>query len=170
MTTDFTWFTCKICSSNLDHIKKLKLSLDYIENYDKTKNTNSYQQSKYVCDELDQFKKIHNINELFKMQCSAEHASLSVDLQQARFSTRTTNINVNKTISAFLSIVAIFGIFSFLYKLTLFRPLIRNHVLRTSKDLFKVNEYGTKALSENLLQYVDINSQRDNHNIGYNAV
>ncbi|SBS80893.1 PIR Superfamily Protein [Plasmodium ovale curtisi] len=104
------------------------------------------------------------------MQCSTEHESLSFDLQQARFSTRTTNLNVNKTISASLSIVAIFGIFSFLYKLTLFGPLARNHVLRTSKDLFKVNEDGTKVLPENLLHDVDTNSQRDNHNIGYNAV
>ncbi|SBT84019.1 PIR protein [Plasmodium ovale] len=171
------WFTCKICYSNLDHIKKLKLSLDYIENYDRTKNTStisevicnseykgyineiielyksksgdSYQQSKYLCDELDEFKKIHNINELFKMQCNAEHESLYGGLQQARPSSPTANPSLNKTISASLSIVSIFGIVSFLYK---------------------VNEENTTELPENLLDYVDTNSQRDNHNIGYNSV
>ncbi|SBS89659.1 PIR Superfamily Protein [Plasmodium ovale curtisi] len=197
-SSDSTWFRCKICYSNLDDIKKLKLSLDYIENYDKTKNTSiisevicnseykdyineiielcnsksgeSYQQSKYLCDELDDFKKIHNIKVLFKMHCNAEHESLSGVLQQARFSSFTTNLNVNKTISASLSIVAIFGIFSFLYKLTPFGPWISNHVLRTTKSLFKANEDNTKELPENLLDYVDTNSQRDNHNIGYSAL
>ncbi|SBT01601.1 PIR Superfamily Protein [Plasmodium ovale curtisi] len=194
----YTWHKCKIHYSNFDHIKKLKLSLDYIENYDKTKNTStisevicnseykdyineiielcnsksgeSYQQSKYLCDELDEFKKIHNINALIKMQCNAEHESLSDNLQQARSSSPTTNLNVNRTISASLSTVALFGIFSFLYKLTPFGPWVHNHVLRTRKNLFKVNEENTKELPENLLDYVDTNSQRDNHNIGYNSV
>ncbi|SBS90257.1 PIR Superfamily Protein [Plasmodium ovale curtisi] len=194
----YTWHICKIHYSILDDIKKLKLSFDYIENYDKTKNTStisevicnseykdyineiiglcnsksgeSYLQSKYLCDELDEFKKIHNINELFKMQCNAEHESLSGGLQQARSSLPTINLNVNKTVSASLSIVAIFGIFSFLYKLTPFGPLVRNHILRTRKSLFKANEENTRELPENLLDYVDTNSQRDNHNIGYNAV
>ncbi|SBS89715.1 PIR Superfamily Protein [Plasmodium ovale curtisi] len=194
----YTLHKCKIHYSNFDHIKKLKLSLDYIENYDKTKNTSiiseaicnseykdyineiielcnnksgdSYQKSKYLCDELDEFKKIHDINELFTMQCNVEHELLSGDLQQARFSSLTTNLNVNRTISASLSTVALFGIFSFLYKLTPFGPWIRNHVLRTQKNLFKVNEENTTELPENLLDYVDTNSQRDNHNIGYNSV
>ncbi|SBT84801.1 PIR protein [Plasmodium ovale] len=173
----YKWHKCKIHYSILDDIKKLKLSFDYIENYDIKKNTStiskvicnseykdyineiielcksesgdSYQQSKYLCDELDEFKKIHNINALFKMQCNAEQESLSGDLQQARFSSPTASLNENRTISASLSIVAIFGIFSFLYK---------------------VNEENTKELPENLLDYVDTNSQRDNHNIGYNSV
>ncbi|SBT84954.1 PIR protein [Plasmodium ovale] len=194
----YTWHKCKIHYFNLDHIKKLKLSLDFIENYDKTKNTStiskvicngkykdyineiielcnnksgdSYQKSKYLCDELDEFKKIHDINELFTMQCNVEHELLSGDLQQARSSSPTTNLNVNRTISASLSTVALFGIFSFLYKLTPFGSWIRNHVLRTQKNLFKVNEENTKELPENLLDYVDTNSQRDNHNIGYNSV
>ncbi|SBT55769.1 PIR Superfamily Protein [Plasmodium ovale wallikeri] len=163
----YTWHMCKILYSNLDQIKKLKLSLDYIENYDKTKNSStiskvicnseykdyinkiielcnsksgdSYQQSKYICDELDEFKKIHDINKLFKMQCNAEHESLYGDLQ-ARFPSPTTNLNMNRTISASLSTVALFGIFSFLYKLTPFGPWIRNHVLSTRKSLFKANE------------------------------
>ncbi|SBT72749.1 PIR protein [Plasmodium ovale] len=188
---------CKIHYSILDQIKKLKLSLDYIENYDKTKNTStisnvicnseykdyinkiielcnsksgdSYQQSKYLCDELDEFKNIHDINELFKMQCNAEHESLYGDLQ-ARFPLPTTNLNMNRTISASLSTVALFGIFSFLYKLTPFGPWIRNHVLSTRKSLFKANEENTEELPENLLDYVDTNSQGDNHNIGYSAV
>ncbi|SBS92172.1 PIR Superfamily Protein [Plasmodium ovale curtisi] len=193
----YTWHKCKIHYSNLEDIIKLKLSLDYIENYDKTKNTStiskvicnseyeeyindiielcnsksgvSYQQSKYICDELDEFKEIHSINELFKMHCNAEHESLS-GLQQARSSSPTTSLNVNRTISASLSTVALFGIFSFLYKLTPFGPWIRNHVLRTQKNLFKVNEENTKELPENLLDYLDTNSQRDNHNIGYNSL
>ncbi|SBS91969.1 PIR Superfamily Protein [Plasmodium ovale curtisi] len=194
----YTWHKCKIHYSILDDIIKLKLSNDYIENYDITKNTStiskvicnskykdyineiielcnsksgdSYQQSKYLCDELDEFKKIHSINKLFKMQCNVEHESLSGDLQQARSSSPTTNLNVNRTISASLSTVALFGIFSFLYKLTPFGPWIRNHALRTTKSLFKANEDNTKELPENLLDYVDTNSQRDNHNIGYSAV
>ncbi|SBT58404.1 PIR Superfamily Protein [Plasmodium ovale wallikeri] len=196
-SADSPLFPCKICYFNLDQIKKLKLSLDYIENYDKTKNTStiskvicnseykdyineiielcnsksgdSYQQSKYLCDELDEFKNIHDINELFKMQCNAEHESLYGDLQ-ARFPLPTTNLNMNRTISASLSTVALFGIFSFLYKLTPFGPWIRNHVLSTRKSLFKANEENSEELPENLLDYVDTNSQRDNHNIGYNAV
>ncbi|SBT57405.1 PIR Superfamily Protein [Plasmodium ovale wallikeri] len=194
----YTWHMCKILYSTLDDIKKLKLSFDFIENYDKTKNTStisnvicnseyenyingiielcnsksgiSYQQSKYICDELDEFKKIHDINELHKMQCNAEHESLYGDLQQARFPSPTTNLNMNRTISISLSTVALFGIFSFLYKLTPFGPWIRNHVLSTRKSLFKANEENTEELPENLLDYVDTNSQRDNHNIGYNAV
>ncbi|SBT59442.1 PIR Superfamily Protein [Plasmodium ovale wallikeri] len=194
----YAWHICKIHNSILDDIKKLKLSLDYIENYDKTKNTStisnvicnseykdyineiielcnsksgdSYQQSKYICDELDEFKKIHDINKLFKMQCNAERESLSGDLQQTMFSSPTTDPNVNRTISASLSTVALFGIFSFLYKLTPFGPWIRNHVLSTRKSLFKANEENTEELPENLLDYMDTNSQRDNHNIGYNAV
>ncbi|SBT58279.1 PIR Superfamily Protein [Plasmodium ovale wallikeri] len=194
----YTWHICKIHYSILDDIKKLKLLLDYIENYDKTKNTStisnvicnseykdyineiielcnsksgdSYQQTKYICDELDEFKKIHDINKLFKMQCNVEDESLFGGLQQERSYSPTKDLNVNRTISASLSTVAIFGIFSFLYKLTPFGPWIRNHVLSTRKSLFKANEENTEELPENLLDYVDTNSQRDNHNIGYNAV
>ncbi|SBT73162.1 PIR protein [Plasmodium ovale] len=194
----YTWHICTILYSTLDDVKKLKLSLDYIENYDKTKNTSticnvicnseykdyineiielcnsksrdSYEQSKYLCDELDELKKIHDIHELFKMQCNVEDASLSCGLQQAISSSRTTNLNVNRTISASLSTVALFGIFSFLYKLTPFGPWVRNHVLSTRKSLFKGNEENTEELPENLLDYMDTNSRRDNHNIGYNAV
>ncbi|SBT53899.1 PIR Superfamily Protein [Plasmodium ovale wallikeri] len=158
-SADSTWFTCKIHYFILDDIKKLKF-----------KSGDSYQKSKYLCDELDEFKKIHHINELHKMQCNVEDESLSRGVQQARSSSPTTNVNVNRTISASLSTVALFGIFSFLYKLTPFGPWIRNHVLSTRKSLFKANEENTEELPENLLDYVDTNSQRDNHNIGYNAV
>ncbi|SBT55643.1 PIR Superfamily Protein [Plasmodium ovale wallikeri] len=176
----YTWHMCKIFYSTLDDIKKLKLSLDYIENYDKTKNTSTM--CKAICNseykdyineiiELcnNEFKKIHDINESYKMQCNVEDDSLFGGLHQARSTSPSTSLNVNRTILASFFIVAIFGIFSFLYKLTTFGPWLHMSVMKTNNSLFNPNENSTDILLNHISEPGSGNCMERPHYIAYHS-
>ncbi|SBT55374.1 PIR Superfamily Protein [Plasmodium ovale wallikeri] len=199
---------CQIHISNLSDIKKIKLSFDYLENYNSNDGTSGInklickrtqkndmnevinicinkvgdadEKSQLICEELDEYMKMHGIEQLSEVKCDAEDEELSSDdefdsdlgvspMDSLDSPTPSNDPNVMRSISVSLSLVAIFAIFLFLYKLTPLGTSLRRYIKKSSNILHNLRKKEQEELSQHSTNLDMVNFYNEPHNIAYHA-
>ncbi|SBT02903.1 PIR Superfamily Protein [Plasmodium ovale curtisi] len=176
-----------ICNS--EYKKDLSEIIDFYIN----RSTYCEKQSNVYCKELDECVKAYGVDNLSVLQCNGDNinlpqaqASQSLDSNNGEYTVSSSpgdtgenlksnyghmsgeHISIKTTAAYSLSVIGIFGVFLFLYKLTPFGSWLKKYILNISNKPNNIEHKAKHNLLENELEADNISFIERSHYISYN--